>query len=376
MPTILTRSPTAFRSPFADTLPAVHRAPRRDPSTLPDRGPAPAGDTTRDDPGYGLGWEHARYGQLPPTAHLHPLSPVRQGWEAGRLAFAGRTRPADAAVRHCLHLRQVSWLAGIGFDELQVTPALLRRIATEACPVTREPFSVDGDGAAAAGGSAVAAVTALPTPVWREAGCAAGNLALVSPRAAKVLVQADARSALAQAEAMRPDDVHTGLSGREWRRLATLLSFVTPLAHGLVASWAMTVLPTPRLRLLNPAQGLQCLVSLQTPGAGQARRDGLLAALLPHAEARYALADLQSTMLARRKAPARAGEARAQREAIEDLWTDGLVLRRWQRLVSRLSAADCEAIVRVAVARGAAGERLQWLPDTVATAGWGAAAHA
>ncbi|MFY7973784.1 MAG: hypothetical protein ACOVOT_05125, partial [Rubrivivax sp.] len=68
------------------------------------------------------------------------------------------------------------------------------------------------------------------------------------------------------------------------------------------------------------------------------------------------------------------GELRAQREAIEDLWADGLVHRRWQRLVSRLSEADCESIVRVAVARGAARDRVQWLPATAATDGWGSGA--
>lgn len=359
-------TPTRLRRPtpvhaaapgFADTRPAVHVRP-----ATPEPG-------DRRDPGFQLGWEHARHGVLPPAEHLHPLSPVRQGWEAGRVAFAGRTRPADAAVGQWLQLRLRAWLAGTGFEGVQVTPAFLRRIATPACPVTRERF-IGGDGAE----PAVGAVHPVPMRLWREAGCAAGNLALLSPRAARALARTEARAAIAQADAMAADDVHAGLRGREWARLAALLSLPTPLPHSLLATRPLAVLPPPRVRLLNPAHGLQVLVSLREPGAGQARRDALLAALMPHTEARYALADLQSAMLARRRAPAARNDAQAQREALEDLWLDGLVLRRWQRLAGRLSADDCESIVRIAVARGVGGERLHWLPADTATEGWSALA--
>jgi hypothetical protein len=340
---------------FADTRPAVQ--------TLRGAG----GD--RRDPGFQLGWEHARHGVLPPAEHLLPLSPVRQGWEAGRVAFAGRTREADVAVRQWLQLKLRAWLAGTGFEGVQVTPAFLRRIATVACPVTRERFAGADDGS-----DRIGTVSPMPMRLWREAGCAAGNLALLSPRAARALARSDAQAAMQQADAMAADDVHAGLRGREWARLAALLSLPTPLPHAVVASRPLVLLPPPRVRLLNPVHGLQVLISLREPGAGQGRRDALLAALMPHAEGRYALADLHTAMLVRRRAPAQRNDAQAQREAIEDLWTDGLVQRRWQRLVSRLSADDCESITRLALARGAAGERLQWLPAANATEGWGALA--
>ena len=32
--------------------------------------------------GFELGWDYAHYAVVPPTEHLHPLSPVRQGWDA------------------------------------------------------------------------------------------------------------------------------------------------------------------------------------------------------------------------------------------------------------------------------------------------------
>jgi hypothetical protein len=351
-------APAAHPRPtaFADTRPAVRQA---------DISPA---DDLRRDPGFQLGWEHARHGLVPPAEHLLPASPVRQGWEAGRAAFAGRTREADAAVRQWLDLRHRAWLAGTAFEGVQVTPAFLRRIAVPTCPVTRERFAAD------AAAPAPGAVHPIPMRLWREAGCAAGNLALLSPRAARALARTDAAAAIAQADSMANDDVHAGLRGAEWARMAALLALPTPLPHRLVAPRPLVVLPPPRVRLLNPVQGLQLLISLQQPGAGQARRDGLLAALMPSTDARYAFADLQTAMLARRKAPARADDPQSQREAIEDLWTDGLVQRRWQRLASRLSAADCESIARVAVARGVVGERLHWLPEAAATEGWGALA--
>jgi hypothetical protein len=48
---------------------------------------APAGSGHQPDAGFELGWDYAHYGTVPPADHLHPYSPVRQGWEAGRSNF-------------------------------------------------------------------------------------------------------------------------------------------------------------------------------------------------------------------------------------------------------------------------------------------------
>ena len=47
-----------------------------------------------------------------------------------------------------------------------------------------------------------------------------------------------------------------------WSRLAVLMSFVTPLPHEQAARLPLLVLPPNRLRLLNPVQALQAVVTL------------------------------------------------------------------------------------------------------------------
>ena len=58
--------------------------------TLQLRDPRPAPDCA-----FELGWDYAHRAVVPPAEHLHPLSPVRQGWDAGRDCFGRRTLQAD-----------------------------------------------------------------------------------------------------------------------------------------------------------------------------------------------------------------------------------------------------------------------------------------
>ncbi|KAB2870163.1 MAG: hypothetical protein F9K36_15750 [Burkholderiaceae bacterium] len=62
--------------------------------------------------GFEIGWDHAQHRLTPPVAHLQAGSPVRQGWEAGRIVFGPRTRPATPQVRKWLQLRLVSLALG------------------------------------------------------------------------------------------------------------------------------------------------------------------------------------------------------------------------------------------------------------------------
>ena len=54
-------------------------------ATLPfaDDTPTTVAPYAPDRCGFGLGWDHARHGLLPPAQHLLPQNPLRQGWEAG-----------------------------------------------------------------------------------------------------------------------------------------------------------------------------------------------------------------------------------------------------------------------------------------------------
>jgi len=130
------------------------------------------------------------------------------------------------------------------------------------------------------------------------------------------------------------------------------------------------VLPPNRLRVLNPVQSLQVMLSPQFTRAGHARRCAALAGLMPTAEARFAFNAFMHTLLARRLAAGRIADAVAERHAVEDLWRDPLINQRWQRLALRLTAIECERIGRVAAERGLAGSGVRWLTAESATDGW------
>jgi hypothetical protein len=76
------------------------------------------------------------------------------------------------------------------------------------------------------------------------------------------------------------------------------------------------------------------------------------------------------TLLARRLAAGRLPDAIAERHAVEDLWRDALINKRWQRLALRLTADDCVRIGRMAADRGLAGNGVRWLGAESATDGW------
>ena len=132
----------------------------------------------------------------------------------------------------------------------------------------------------------------------------------------------------------------------------------------------LLVLPPNRLRVLNPVQSLQVMLSLQFTRAGHARRCAALAGFMPTAGAKYAFNAFMNTLLARRLAAGRTADAVAERHAVWDLWRDPLINQRWQRLALRLTVDDCKHIARVAAERGLAGAGVRWLPTESAIEGW------
>jgi hypothetical protein len=314
------------------------------------------------DTGFELGWDYAHYGTVPPADHLHPASPVRQGWEAGRAGFGRRTLHPNRFTRKWLQLRLNAWRRGRVFDCEQVNPAFLRQIDVAVCPVTRELLT-HGTGELS---------DASVDRVFNDAAYAAGNLAVMSTRAnhAKSGYGADdAMAFVRQIERGQLGQID-GLSAEHWARVAVLASFATPMPHASAASLPLLVLPPNRLRVLNPVQSLQVMLSLQFNRAGHARRCTALAALMPSSEARHAFNVFMHTLLARRLAAGRMVDTLAERHAVEDLWRDPLVNQRWQRLALRLTATECEHIGRMAAERGLAGSGVQWLTAESATQRW------
>jgi hypothetical protein len=250
---------------------------------------------------------------------------------------------------------------GRAFEGHQVTPHHLALIDATHCPITREPLTQ------ATGAPTDASVDR----VNNDAGYAAGNLAVMSVRANAAKGSHAWDDALAAVRAIEAQCVEhlDGLDAAEWSRLAVLMSFVTPLAHAQVACLPLLVLPPNRLRVLNPVQALQAMLTLQFTRPGGPRRVAELAGVVPP-EARDAFQVFMHTLLARRLAAGAGTDGAALRRAMEDAWLHPLVNRRWQRLALQLTEAQCEHLVEYAGRRGFAGEGWRWLPRDAAVDGW------
>lgn len=323
--------------------------------------------TGLDATGFAIGWDHAHHRVTPPLAHLDGRNPVGQGWTAGRAAFGERRLRTTAAVRQWLALRLQAWQEGADFEDQQVNPAFLARIDADVCPVSRVPLLL------ATGGADDATALRLNT----AAAYAAGNLAVVSRQVAHAWgaegCRGDWAAAQARAAALAegPSAPAEGeLDADAWQRLVVLASFATPLPHAQAALLPLRVLPPNRVRVINPVQALQVMLTLQFSQAGYARRLLGLAALVPGAEARQAFQIFMHTLLARRLAVGPQATPLELRQAMEDTWADALVQRRWQRLASRLDAASCETLLQRASQRGLVVGGGRWLSTDAATDGW------
>lgn len=288
--------------------------------------------------GRAIGCDYARHGLMPPPDHLHPGHPVRAGWEAARQRLARQGQRLQPATRHVqlwLDLRLAAWLRGQAFDALQVTPRWLARIDLVRCPVTREVLT-HGHGAP---------TDAVVVALRREEGFLPGNLAVLSRCAAEALAGGAAMQALAGR------DAYAAL------RAQALLALVTPVPHAHAGAEPLALVPPVRVHVRNPAHALQALVGTLFHGGGYARRMSDLGALVPAGPARRAYALLMSALLARRLDAGWAVAAHDVRQALEDAWLHPMVLRHWQALMRHLTAAQCERIVRTALARGLAAGR-------------------
>lgn len=312
--------------------------------------------------GFEIGWDYAHHRLVPPADHLHGSHPVRQGWEAGRAAFGARTLKPSRQVRQWLGLRLQAWLRGQAFEDVRVTPRFLAQIDALQCPVTREVLTHGDD----------APTDAVVVRAFDGAGYAAGNLVVMSRRAAQARGRCSAAEAESVARRIAAGEISAvgGLDGAQWLRLASLLRLATPLAHAQVASLPLRVLPPSRLHVLNPVQALQSLLTVLFTGEAYARRMADVGALMPSADARRQYYLFMNAMLARRLAVGWAVDRPRVRTTLEDAWGHPVIQRRWEQLALRLTRGDCERIVRIAAQRGVAGPACQWVDDEAATEGW------
>ena len=283
------------------------------------------------DPGDAIGFEYARFGLVPPAPCLWPGHPIREGWERGRRLMMRRTRPATLAVTRWLALRLAAWQRGEAFDDHQITPQVLRslEVATH-CPITGRALQDD----------------ARVVPIALPRGWTAGNLVLLSPAIAERWVTIDwemAKAALARAEG-EPEGLVDGLPLRHWRRIVALKSLATPLAHEEAARIPLHVLPPNRIRLVNPIQELQAVLTLQlaVPGWGQRARG--IADSLPLA-LRNEFNLFFNSLLAQALRQGHGSARTEMRDALATAWGDDVVMRRWLRFAARVDAPLAETLV-------------------------------
>jgi hypothetical protein len=296
--------------------------------------PPPADDSDRV--GFDIGWDHARHALVPPAGLMLEGTPIGQGWRAARAVFGHRTVAATRSVRQWLALRLQAWRAGDAFDLEQVTPHLLAQLDTPHCPVTRQPL----------GGTD--ALQPVVTRLREDAGYAAGNLVVLSQAAATAKAGRSAAQVLQQAERMAREgaDAADGLAAEDWARLATLMSLAVELPQVEAVRIPLRALPPNRVRVLNPAQGLQALLTLRLQAAGWSRRARAVADLLPRAGLRHDFNLFVGALAARLMTIPLDACGRELRWAQEDAWADGRVQRRWAQFAVQLSAAESEDLLQ------------------------------
>ena len=340
----------------------------------PARSLHPAPSMPAADPvAHEIGRDFARHGLSLPEGLARVDEPLWCGWQIGRAAQVLRGQspwPADERTRRWLHLRLQASLRGIAFESCRVTPHLVGRLDTRHCPVTRRRLDP----------AALTDPTRAPHPddarlvtLDGRRGIDAGLLVMLSRRAAAALDSHD----LDDLDAMATrDDVRPALGRQptelldaaECERLATLLSFVTPMSHHEAAQRPLRVLPPNRLALAQPVQVLQALLSRLLLRSGWTARLQGWQALLPHAPQREALQRFFLALLARVLEAGHAADPLQRRWAIEDAWRDPEVLRLWTRLALQLDAAGCSALVERAAARGLCDTAVLCHPDDDAPA--------
>lgn len=306
--------------------------------------------------GFELGWDFAHHGVTPPVQHLFNHSPLLQGWQAGSATFGRRTLKPSRHTALWLQLRTHAWARGRSFENVQLTPNYLQQIATDFCPIRRQALGAQ----------------ASVDRVRDDAGYAAGNLAMMSREAntAKATHDWASASELARSVTQGPIQRIAGLGQAEWQRVAVLCSFVTALPHEEAARIPLHVLPPNRLRLFNPIQALQALVTRQLATPGWSARLARLEALLPNETLKT---DFNRFVLALAPRVLRAqdsNEPQQIRWALEDAWSQPLLQQRWTRFALQLTAAQAEALVQKAAAKRLCPMHVQRHPDPRATEGW------
>ncbi len=313
-------------------------------------------EAVSDPAGWQLGYDHALHHVALPAAHLHPASPLFQGFHAALQTHSTpRQREVAAGTRAWLGLRLQAWQEGLPFEDQLLTPHYLRQLRRSHCPVSRAALQDE--------------LNHPQQRVWarlrQDLGYAAGHLVQLSRTAAQALAGRSAPELQATAERLASQGgSEAGLDAAAWARLAALVRLVTPHDAALCA---LPVLPPNRLRLLNPQQALQAWVGRQLALEGWASRGTALHDALPGAGARQAAHGLWAALAPHAlRLPQHQGMELLWR--LEDVWCDERVQRRWTQMLQLLQGVDLEALLLKLPAP--AGCHVEHHAEAGATEGW------
>lgn len=299
------------------------------PEPLPVQALAEGGG---DAVGWQLGHDHARHGVALPASHLHEGSPLFAGWQAALARRLHRHRDPAAATRRWLQLRLQAWQEGVSFEDQLLTPHYLQQLDASHCPVTRAELH-DEQGHPA---------QRQFVRLRQDQGYAAGHLVVLGRSAAAAL---QGRS-LAQLrdlalQAARQAESLEGLDAGAWARLVSLVAMV----HAADGTPCLSrLLPPNRLHLQDPQRALQAWLTRQLRHAGWSQRLLALHDALPGVPARQMASSLSAALAPHALSLPVGGMA--QRWALEDLWLDARVQRRWMQLVAEVSPLTIERLLR------------------------------
>jgi hypothetical protein len=305
--------------------------------------PSPSVDRT----GFDIGWDHAHHGLVPPADLAQAASPVCQGWMAGKAVYGRRTLPTRRSTRQWLDLRLQAWQEGVAFEGQLVTANYLGQLHTEICPILR----------VAMGGVAGSDDAAVIDRIDPQAPYAAGNLVVMSSRAAAARRGISCQQAVRRARAAElSGQAVEGLAAAAWWRLATLAAFAQPLPFADAARLPLALLPPNRVRVRGTAQGLQALLTRFFATTGWSARCAALARMLPEHTLRHDF-NLFVGAMAPRVLEASA-DTDARRVALEDAWLHERVQRRWQHLLLSLGEPGAKQLLSRAAQEQLPGVRL------------------
>lgn len=328
-----------------NTVPTTGTLRRLVPLLLPEAALPEAADPIRGRSagtaglmGYDLGWDYARYGVPLPGDLSLEVPYLGQGYKEGREHWRGRTRVADVFVRKWLRMRGSAFRRGRVIHE-SVTPDLLRAIAMDCCPVTREALSYPTVG-----------TDHKPDPrvLWsidrlsNDAGYIAGNLVVMSELANKAKGSMSFPQIYSNAvRLLKTGQALGGLDGLQWTRLACLTACHLPTEQWrALQALPMVCLLPPMVVATNRLIVLQGYLSRLPQMCGWTSGAKAWSACFERPRLAKLASSVATDFYQAVKAEVMKHPRNRSSWQIEDAWMNPALIQSWGKFCAQLTDAD------------------------------------